>query len=94
VPDHELHAVGDELVGGRHAFARIGAIVADGEFDFLPENAALGVDVGDRLLGALPQLGAEGGGATGHRAADAHPDLRRGGAGKHKAQAQREAQRQ
>ena len=94
VADHELHAVGHELVGGRHAFARIGAIVADGELDFLPENAALGIDVGDRLLDALPQLRAEGGGAAGHRTADAHPDLRRGGTGQHKAQAQRKAQRQ
>ena len=40
------------------------------------------------------KLGAEGGVAAGHRAADAHPDLRRSGAGEHKAQAQREAQRQ
>ena len=30
-----------ELVGGRHAFARIGAIVADRKSRFLSEDAAL-----------------------------------------------------
>ena len=53
VADHEFHAVGHELVGDRHAFARIGAIVADVELDFLAENAALGIDVRDRLFDAL-----------------------------------------
>ena len=84
----------DELVGDRDAFARIGAVVADVELDLLAEDAALGVDVGDRLLDALAQLRAEGGGAAGHRPADADPDLRRGGVGKRKPQAERKAQRQ
>ena len=92
--DDELHAVGDELVGDRHAFARVGAVVADVELDLLAENAALGIDVGHRLLDALPQLRAEGGRAAGHRPADADLDLRRGIAGERERQAESKAQRQ
>ena len=71
--DDEFHAVGGELVGDRHAFLGVGAVVADAEHDLLAEDAAGGVDVLDRLLDAVLELGAEGGAAAGDRAAD--PDL-------------------
>ncbi len=54
-----------ELVGDRHAFLRIAAVVADAELDFLAEDAARRVDVIDRLLDALLELGAEGRAAAG-----------------------------
>ena len=34
--DDEFHAVADELVGDRHAFLRIGAIIADEKLIFCP----------------------------------------------------------
>ena len=80
VADDELHAVADELVGDRNAFLGIGAVVADATRDLLAEDAAGGVDVGDRLLGAVLELRAEGGAAAGDRAGDAHLDLGRRGA--------------
>ena len=74
--DDVFHAVGGELVGCRHAFLGIGAVVADAEHDLLAENAALGVDVLDRLLDPLLELGAEGGAAAGHGTADRDLDVR------------------
>src|SRR5262249_15407174 len=75
--DDELHTVADELVGDRYAFLWIGAVVADEDLDLLPEDAAGGVDVLDRLFRAVLELGTEGGAAAGDRSADAELDLRR-----------------
>ena len=71
---HEFHAVGGELVGDRDALLGIGDVVAIGHHDFLAENAAGIVDVGDRLFGAVLELRAEGRIGAGDRAADAELD--------------------
>ena len=60
-PIDEFDAVADELVGDRDALLGIGHVVADDERDLLAEDAAGGVDVLDRLLGAVLELRAEGG---------------------------------
>ena len=91
--DDEFHAFADELVGDRHAFLRVGAIVADEDLDLLPENAAGGVDVLDRLLDAVLELRAEGGAAAGDRAGDAQLDLRRSAIRESKAKAEGQAER-
>ena len=91
--DHELDAVADELVGDRDALLRIGDVVAVLDGDLLAEDAAGGVDVVDRLLGAVLELRAEGGVRSGDRAGDADLDLGRGGARQCKGKAQREAER-
>ncbi len=75
VADDEFHAVGREFVGDRHAFLRIAAVVADAELDLLAEDAARRVDVIDRLLDALLELGAEGRAAAGQGPRDAELDL-------------------
>src|SRR5712692_7323935 len=92
--DDEFHAVAHELVGNRHAFLRIGAIVADEDLDFLPENAAGGVDVLDRLLGAVLELRAERGASAGDRAGDPQLDLRRSRICESKAKTEGEAERE
>ena len=69
--DDELDAVADELVGDRHALLRIGDVVADFDFDLLPEDAAGLVDVFGRLLDALGQLSAERRVGAGDRSGDA-----------------------
>ena len=91
--DHELDAVADELVGNRHAFLRVGAVVADAELDLLAEDAAFRVDVGDRLLDAVLELGAEGGAAAGDRAGNPELDLSRSGVCECQAEAKGEAER-
>jgi hypothetical protein len=91
--DDEFHAVADKLVGHRHAFLRVGAVVTDVELDLLSENAAGGVDILDRLLDAVLELRAEGGAAAGERAADAELDLRRSGVGGGKGKTEGEAKR-
>ena len=53
----------------------IALIIADDQPQLLAENAALGVHVGDRLLGAAPQLLAEGRQVAGHRAGNADHDF-------------------
>ena len=63
----------------------IGAVVADVQLDLLAEDAAGGVDVFDRLLGAVLELRAEGGAAAGERAGDAQLDLGRSGTRESKA---------
>src|SRR5579883_2336521 len=93
VADHELDAVGGEFVGDGHAFLRVGAVVADLDHELLAEDAAGLVDVGDRLLGTLLELGAEGRVAAGHRAGDTDLDVGRGVARHGDAEAQRKAER-
>ena len=92
VADDEFDAVADELVGDRHAFLRIGAIVTDVNLNFLSENAAGGVDVLDRLLHSVLELRAEGGAAAGDRSGDAQLDLRRSVIRKSKAKTEGEAE--
>ena len=75
MPGDEHHALGDELVGDGDRLLRIAGIVADLEHELLAENAAGGVDVGDRLLGAGLQLGAERGVLAGHRAGGRDRDV-------------------
>src|SRR5262249_24459195 len=43
VPDHQRHAVADELVGDRDALLGIGNVVADFDGDLLTIDAALGI---------------------------------------------------
>ena len=97
VTDHELHALGRELVGDRHALFGIADVVADRGGDLLALDAAGRVDVFDRLFEAVLQLRAEGGIRSGQRAGDAELDLRRGIArqryGKPERQSQRRAER-
>ena len=84
--DHELDAVGDELVGDRDALLRIGDVVADRRYDLLAVDAAGRVDVGGGLLGALLELRAEGGVRTGDRTGDTDEDISpRAAAERHKA---------
>ncbi len=79
VAHHVLHAVADELVGDRDALLRVGHVVADLEGDLVAEDAALGVEVVDGLLGALLELGAEGGVGAGDRPGDAELEVGRVG---------------
>src|SRR5262245_30776480 len=92
--DDEFHAVADELVGDRHAFFRVGAIVAGVQLDLLSEDAAGGVDVLDRLLDAVLELRTEGGAAASERAGDAELDLRRSAVRESKAKTEGEAERE
>jgi hypothetical protein len=72
---HPLDAVADEAVRGRHALLGIAGIVTDLDRDLLAEHAALGVDVVNRLLRAVLQLGAEGRVGTRDRAGNAELDV-------------------
>ena len=74
--DHESHAIADELVGHRTALLGVAGVVADFQVDLLAKDAACGVDVEHRLLGAILQLRAKSRVRAGHWAADAHDDLR------------------
>ncbi len=74
--DHELDAVADEFVGHRHALLRIGDVVADFDFDLLPQDSAGLVDVFGGLLHALGELSAEGGIGSGDRSCDGELELR------------------
>ena len=82
VADHVFHAVADELVGDRDALLGIGNVVAGLERDLVAEDAALRVEVIDGLLGALLELGAEGGVGAGDRPGDAELEVRRVGGGR------------
>ena len=61
----------DYVVGCRHRLFRIASVIGDDQVEFLAEHPALGVDVGDRHLGAPLHLLAE----RGIRACD-RPDHR------------------
>src|SRR5215204_6264734 len=76
VADDPLDAFGGELVRDRDALLRIGHVVADRKHELLAHDAAGGVDVLDRLLGAVLELGPEGGVRAGDRSGDADLDLR------------------
>src|SRR5262249_16605333 len=75
VADDELHAVGGELVCDGHAFLGVSAVIPDAHHELLAQNAAGGIDILDRLLNAVLELGPEGGAAAGDRAAYGEFDL-------------------
>ena len=54
---------------------RIAGIVADFQPKLFAEHAAGGIDVGDRLFGAVAELAAEGRLSAGHRARDRDGDV-------------------
>src|SRR3954470_8303660 len=72
--DHILDAGGHEIVGDRYALARIADVIAHADADLLAEDAACIIDVGDRLLRALLQLGAKSSVRAGDWPADAELD--------------------
>ncbi len=65
---HEDDALGNEVVRHRDGLLGIASIVTDGESEVLAEDTALGIDVLDRLLGAVAHLIAERGVFARHRA--------------------------
>jgi oligoribonuclease (3'-5' exoribonuclease) len=65
------------VVGHRHRLLRIAGVVTDLQLQLLSEDAALGIDVGDRHFGTLADLVAGGCILTGHRAGDGDDDARR-----------------
>ncbi len=75
VADDEMHAFAEEIVGDRDALARIGDVVTDEQLDLLAVDAARGVDVGNGLLDAVLQLGAERRVRAGHGAGNAQLQL-------------------
>ena len=79
---HEHDAGVDHLVGDRDRLLGIAGVVADLQDQLLAEHAAGGIDVLDRLLGALLHLLAERGVLAGHRTGGSDGDvgLRRAGA--------------
>ena len=81
MPGHQHGAGRGDAVGDGDGFLRIAAVVLDRELELLAHDAAGGVDVGDRLLGAGLHLRAERGVVAGHRAGGGDLDVRPGGAG-------------
>ena len=75
---HHHHTVGDQLVGGGDGLFRIAGVIHRFFDDRFAKNAALGVEIGDRLVGAGFKLGAESGVGAGQRAGDADFGLRIG----------------
>ena len=83
-----------EFFRDRARLLGIAGIVADLEPELSSEHAAGGIDVGDRLLGAVAHLPAEGRLAAGHRARGADHDVvrhRRAGEERRKAAQRRRA---
>ena len=78
---HEHDAVAGHLIGHRNGLLRVAGIIADRERKRIAQDAAGGVDVLDRLLGASLHLRAEGGVLSGHRTRRGDLDLSRGRAG-------------
>src|SRR3546814_3989562 len=75
VPGDEHDALVGELVGDGHRLLRVAGVVADLQYELLPENPAGRVDVGDRHLGAGPHLRAETRILTGHRTGRGDHDI-------------------
>jgi hypothetical protein len=74
----------------RHALLGIGHVVADFDFDLLPQDSASLVDVFGRLLNALGQLSAESGIGARDRSGDREFELRVGAAREQQRQSERE----
>ena len=67
MPGHENDVLVNHVVRDRDRLLRVAGIVADLELDLLAIDAALGVQVLDRHLGAALHLIAENGILAGHR---------------------------
>jgi hypothetical protein len=70
VADDDGHLLAGELFGDRTGLLGIAGVVADFKLELAPEHAARRVEIGDRLVGAVFHLPAEGRLAAGHRAGD------------------------
>ena len=82
MPGDKNDLLPDHVVGRRDRLFRIARVVRDDQVEFLAEHPALGVDVGDRHLGAALHLLAERGIRAGERADHGDRDiLRADGAG-------------
>ena len=75
--EHGDHALARKLLRDRARLLGVAGVVADLEPEFFAEHAAGGIDVGDRLLGAVLHLPAERRLAAGHRAGGGDDDVRR-----------------
>ena len=89
--DHDGHLLTDELFRDRAGLLGIAGIVADLELELAPEHAACRIDVGDRLIGPVLHLPAEGRLAAGHRAGDGDGDVLRHGRRREEAEEERES---
>ena len=67
MPGDKDDLLADHVVGRRDRLLRIASVVGDDQVELLAEHAALGVDVGDRHLGAALHLLAERGIRAGDR---------------------------
>ena len=75
--DHNGNAFAGELFRDRARLLRIAGVVADLQLELLAKHAARGVKIGDRLLGAVAHLPAEGGLPAGHRSGRGNRDILR-----------------
>jgi hypothetical protein len=75
MPVHEHDPLVDESLRHTNSTPWIALIVADDQAELLSKNAAVGVQVVDRLLRAAPELFAENGEIAAHRTSDADYDL-------------------
>ena len=83
MPDDEHHAVGHQLLGGRHRLLGIAEVVDRDEPHLLAEHAARRIDVGHGHLRAALHLLADPGEPSRHRAGDPDQHLRPRGAAEH-----------
>ena len=79
MPGDEDDLLVDHLVGDGDRLFRFAGVVADLEHELFAEDAAGGVDVGDRHFGATHHLFAEDGVLAGDRPGGADEDLAGGG---------------
>jgi hypothetical protein len=56
MPGDEDNAVAYEFLGDGHRLVRIARVVGERQFNSLSKDTAVGVDIGDRHLGALLDL--------------------------------------
>ncbi len=68
MPVDKHDALSDNFVGRGHRLLRIASVVGQDHFELLTEHAALGVDIGDRHLGAALHLFSDNGIRAGDRA--------------------------
>ena len=84
----ELYALGGELVGHRNSLLRVAGVIAHFQDELLAIDAAGGVDVGHRHLGAALHLLTEGRVLAGDRAGHGDRDI---GPGRGGGESRREA---
>ena len=75
MPRHERQLHAGEFFGDRARLLGIAGIVALDELQLPAEHAARGIDVGDRLFGAVLELESEGRLAARHGAGDTDAEL-------------------